>query len=116
MLGVNKKVKEANKLVLLLKLINWDRCRKYLKNVHKNDINPQGGQKAYDNLKMFKTLLLQQWHSLSDEQTEEALCVRIDFMMFTGFELNDDIPDACEISKFRNKLIQKNYKETFELR
>lgn len=89
---------------MLLKLINWEKCRNYLKNVHKNDINPQGGQKAYDNLKMFKTLLLQQWHSLSDEQTEEALSVRIDFMLFTGFELNDEIPDACTICRFRNKL------------
>lgn len=111
MLGVNKKIKETNKLVTLLKFLDWEKCRKYLKNVHKNDINPQGGQKAYDNLKMFKTLLLQQWHSLSDEQTEEVLCVRIDFMLFTGFELNDDIPDASTICRFRNKLIEKNLDE-----
>ncbi|MCK5176729.1 MAG: IS5 family transposase, partial [Candidatus Aenigmarchaeota archaeon] len=108
MLGANKKIKETNKLILLLKLIDWKKCKKYLNNIHKNDINPQGGQKAYDNLKMFKTLLLQQWHSLSDEQTEEALCVRIDFMLFTGFELNDEIPDASTICRFRNKLIEKN--------
>ena len=74
MLGVNKKVKETNKLVTLLKLLDWEECRNYLKNVHKNDINPQGGQKAYDNLKMFKTLLLQQWHSLSDEEQKKP-CV-----------------------------------------
>ena len=78
-----KKIKETNKLIGLLKLLNWDRCRKHLKSVHKNDIDPKGGQKAYDNLKMFKALLLQQWHSLSDEQLEESLCVRIDFMTFT---------------------------------
>lgn len=108
MLGANKKIKETNKLIGLLKLLNWDRCRKHLKSVHKNDIDPKGGQKAYDNLKMFKALLLQQWHSLSDEQLEESLCVRIDFMMFTGFELNDDIPDASTIGRFRNKLIEKN--------
>ena len=93
---------------MLVKLINWEKCRNYLKNIHKNDINPQGGQKAYDNLKMFKALLLQQWHSLSDEETEEALCVRIDFMLFTGFELNDETPDASTICRFRNKLIEKN--------
>ena len=108
MLGVNKKIKEKNKLLMLVKLINWEKCRNYLKNIHKNDINPQGGQKAYDNLKMFKTLLLQQWHSLSAEETEEALCVRIDFMLFTGFELNDKIPDASTICRFRNKLMEKN--------
>lgn len=111
MLGANRKLKETNKLLILLKLIDWGKCRKYLKNIHKNDINPQGGQKAYDNLQMFKTLLLQQWHSLSDEQTEEALCVRIDFMVFTGFELNGETPDATTICRFRNKLIEKNLDE-----
>jgi len=111
MLGANKKIKETNKLIILRELIDWEKCRKYLKHVHKNDIDPQGGQKAFDNLKMFKTLLLQQWHSLSDEQTEEALCVRLDFMLFTGFELNSDTPDSSTICRFRNKLIEKNLDE-----
>lgn len=48
---------------------------------------------------MFKAILLGQWHSLSD--------VRIDFIIFTGFELNDDVPDSTTLCKFRNILIHK---------
>lgn len=107
MLGANKNLKKDNKLLLLSNLIDWNKISKLLKSVHKNDINPQGGPKAYDNLKMFKAILLQQWHSLSDAELEEALGIRIDFMVFTGFELNDDIPDESTICRFRNKLIEK---------
>jgi len=57
---------------------------------------------------MFKSILLQQWHSLSDEQLVEALSVRVDFMAFTGFELADELPDASTFCRFRNKLIEKN--------
>jgi len=108
MLGAERKVKESNKLKILSELINWQKCEKYLKRVHKNDENSQGGQKAYNNLQMFKALLLQQWHSLSDEELEEALSLRIDFMVFTGFELNDEVPDSSTICRFRNKLIEQN--------
>ena len=42
------------------------------------------GQTPYDYLSLFKVLLLQQWHQLSDPKMEEALHTRIDFMWFTG--------------------------------
>ena len=107
MLGADKKLKNNNKLVKLNHLIDWSRIKKHLKKIHKNDINPKGGPKAYDNLKMFKAILLGQWHSLSDPELEEALSLRIDFMVFTGFELNDDVPDSTTLCRFRNILIHK---------
>jgi transposase, IS5 family len=107
MLGADKKLKKYNKLVKLNVLIDWSKLKKYLKEIHKNDINPRGGRKAYDNLKMFKAVLLGQWHTLSDPELEEALSVRIDFMAFTGFDLNDDIPDSTTLCRFRNILIAK---------
>jgi transposase, IS5 family len=107
MLGADKKLKKDNKLVKLNLLIDWTKVKKHLKRIHKNDINPKGGPKAYDNLKMFKAILLGQWHTLSDAELEEALCVRIDFMLFTGFELDDDIPDATTLCRYRNILIHQ---------
>jgi IS5 family transposase len=107
MLGADKKLKKHNKLIKLALLIDWSKVKKHLKNIHKNDINPKGGPKAYDNLKMFKAILLGQWHTLSDPELEEALSVRIDFMVFTGFDLNDDIPDSTTLCRFRNILIEK---------
>ncbi len=39
MIRENKKLKETDKLMLVLKLIDWSKCQKYLKNIHKNDIS-----------------------------------------------------------------------------
>lgn len=67
---------------------------------------------------MFKALLLQSWHSLSDPELEEALRVRIDFMLFTGMGIENEVPDETTICRFRNKLdllrnppIQNRFKE-----
>lgn len=107
MLGVSEKIKN-NKIIAIGKLINWNRCLNHLRKIHKSDESLMGGQVPYDRLKMFKSILLQQWHSLSDEQLVEALSVRVDFMAFTGFELSDELPDASTFCRFRNKLIERN--------
>lgn len=54
---------------------------------------------------MIKALVLQAWHSLSDRELEEALRVRMDFMVVTNLI---DAPDHTTICRFRNFLIQKN--------
>ncbi len=51
-------------------------------------------------------MLLQQWHNLSDPELDESLRVRLDFMLFTGFELLEEIPDETTICRFRNKLTE----------
>ena len=58
-------------------------------------------------LKMFKAILLGQWHNLSDPQLEDSLRVRLDFMLFTGFEMDQGFPDETTLCRFRNKLIEK---------
>jgi IS5 family transposase len=50
-------------------------------------------------------LFLQAWHSLSDRLLEEALRLRMDFMLFTGFE--DNVPDETTFCRFRNLLIHR---------
>jgi IS5 family transposase len=63
---------------------------------------------------MFKALLLQSWHSLSDAKLEEALSVRIDFMLFTGIGIEQDVPEETTICRFRNRLVSKGLdKELF---
>jgi IS5 family transposase len=59
---------------------------------------------------MFKILLIQQWHTLSDPKMEDALKTRIDFMWFTGFGLASKdflVPDETTICRFRNKLVKR---------
>ncbi len=65
MLGAKERL-EGNMLMKLHDMIDWSGIGKYLKRLHKNDVDPQGGPKGYDHLQMFKAILLQQWHSLND--------------------------------------------------
>jgi transposase, IS5 family len=95
-------------VIKLNKVLDWTGIEKRLKGIYKKDLNDQGGERPYDPLKMFKAVLLGQWYSLSDVALEESLRVRLDFMVFTGFELLDgDVPDESTLCKFRNRLIEK---------
>ncbi len=61
----------------------------------------------YSPLGMFKLMLLRQWHGLSDAQMEQALRVRFDSMVFSGFEPSfGELPDASTICRFRNRLVK----------
>ena len=62
------------------------------------------GRPSYPLVLLFKTLLLQQWYSLSDPGMEEALTDRISFRRFVGLSLADEVPDHSTISRFRAKL------------
>ncbi|RZI47724.1 transposase [Rickettsiales endosymbiont of Peranema trichophorum] len=62
------------------------------------------GPNGYDGLQLLKALILQSWYSLSDPKLEEALRVRLDFMVFTGFE--GDVPDETTFCRFRNRLMK----------
>ena len=112
LLGANERIGNRNKLMKLLKLLDWNRISKHLRGIHKNEIDPLGGPKCYNNLSMFKAILLSQWYSLSDASLEEALRVRLDFMLFTGFEIGEDVPDHTTLCRFRNKLVEKGLDET----
>jgi IS5 family transposase len=114
-IGAEERLGKKNQLLKLKSLIDWEGLRVYLKGIHKNDIHDQGGQRAYDSVKMLKALLLGQWHNLSDPKLEESLRVRLDFMLFTGFELSEVFPDETTLCRFRNKLIEKGlYKKIFK--
>ena len=100
--GVKEHLGLDNQLVKLGKLIDWNKFTPLLKNVHKEE-----GPRGYDPLKMFKSLILGQWHSLSDPGLEQSLRVRLDFLEFTGFSLGDKLPDETTFCRFRNKLIKQ---------
>ena len=57
---------------------------------------------------MFKILLLQRWYNLSDEALESALYDRISFARFAGLSLEDDVPDATTICRFRSSLAERD--------
>ena len=64
----------------------------------------KGGRPAFDQVLMFKVLILQASHSLSDERTEFLIKDRLSFMRFLGLGLSDTVPDANTIWTFREAL------------
>ena len=63
----------------------------------------RGGRPPFDHVLMFKVLILQASHSLSDERTEFLIKDRLSFMRFLGLGLADPVPDAT-IWTFREAL------------
>ena len=53
---------------------------------------------------MFKVLILQAMHSLSDERCEYLIKDRLSFMRFLGISVADAVPDANPIWTFREGL------------
>jgi transposase, IS5 family len=64
----------------------------------------KGGRPPFDHVFMFKVLVLQASHSLSDERTEFLIKDRLSFMRFLGLGLADPVPDANTIWTFREAL------------
>jgi IS5 family transposase len=109
-ISIQERLKNDSKLLKLDKLINWERLRSYLVKIHKKDFNENSdrGRKSYDKISMLKLVLLGQWNSLSDEELEYAVKVRLDFISFCGFDISDKVPDHSTICRFRNKLIERD--------
>jgi transposase, IS5 family len=64
----------------------------------------RGGRPPFDHVFMFKVLILQASHSLSDERTEFLIKDRLSFMRFLELGLADAVPDANTIWTFREAL------------
>ena len=101
-------IEPDNLLVKIESIIDWEPISELLDNsLGKRSGVLIAGTVPYDYTQMFKVLLIQQWHTLSDPKMEEALRTRIDFMWFTGFGLSSKnfvVPDETTICRFRNKL------------
>lgn len=84
----------------LSRLLDWDRFEGLLSGIHRS----AKGEASYPPLMMFKVLLLQRWHGLSDPAMEAALSDRMSFLAFAGLSLEDRTPDHSTIWRFREAL------------
>ena len=62
------------------------------------------GRKPWDDVLIFKVLVLQALYNLSDEQMEYQLRDRLSFMRFLGLGLEDAVPDATTLWLYREAL------------
>jgi IS5 family transposase len=94
----------GNPLQRLQQAIAWEQFRPVLKKVRDKQRKNNSGRKPYDEVMMFKVLLLQQLYNLSDDQSEYQIRDRISFMQFLGLDMGDAVPDAKTIWLFRDDL------------
>lgn len=59
------------------------------------------GRRPYSGACMIRALCLQTLYGLSDPALEEALCDRLSFRRFCGFDMHEMTPDATTIWRFR---------------
>ena len=114
-IAVTSRLEKVNSFLKQIdSIIDFEKLRPIL---NKNGIGTKNivGLKAYDNVLMFKVLLLQKYYNLSDKAVEEALCVNLLFMRFVGISLEDSVPDDTTVCRFRNSLLKhKLYDKLFD--
>lgn len=66
----------------------------------------KGGRPPFDPVAMFKVLVLQAQHNLSDARMEFMIRDRLSWMRFFGFDLGGTMPDENTIRHYRNRLTE----------
>jgi IS5 family transposase len=85
-------------------LVDFEMFRPELEAAVPRSNGAKGGRPPFDHVLMFKVLLLQAMHTLSDERCEYLIRDRLSFMRFLGLGLADPVPDANTIWTFREAL------------
>ena len=105
-IAITSRLEKVNSFLKELdSIIDFEQLRPIL---NKNGIAKSNvaGAPAYDNVIMFRILLLQKYYNLSDQATQDALYVNLLFIRFVGLSLEDDVPDESTICRFRNSLLK----------
>src|ERR1700682_2110676 len=95
---------KGDALERLTTVVNFELFRADLERAVPRSDGSKGGRPAFDHVLMFKVLILQASHSLSDERTEYLIRDRLSFMRFLGLTLADRVPDANSVWNFREAL------------
>jgi len=85
-------------------IVDFEMFRSDLERAVPRSDRARGGRPPYDHVLMFRVLILQSSHSLSDERTEYLIKDRLSFMRFLGLWLAQSVPDANSIWNFREAL------------
>src|SRR5437016_7738286 len=89
------------------RLVPWERFRSDIEAVvlTPDEVKKSSaGRKPVDAIVMFRMLVLQALHNLSDEQAEYQVRERLSFTRFLRLGFEDRIPDATTLWLFREKL------------
>jgi IS5 family transposase len=101
-----KKLNERDALLQLDRFVEWELFRPTLDIVRPPIAANQPGRRPYDNLLMFKGLVLQHLYNLSDEELEFQIRDRFTFMRFLGLQPEATTPDCNTFWDFRELLVK----------
>lgn len=101
-----------NTLLRLNASVNWELFRHTIRKGIRKNSKGRGGRPPYDEVLMFKVLILQRLYQLSDDQIEYQINDRLSFQRFLGLTLSSKVPDAKTIWLFREQLVQADLMES----
>jgi IS5 family transposase len=87
-------------------VIDWELFRPILSSIDPTERKSAAGRKPICRVTMFKMLILQRLHNLSDERLQYQVSDRLSFMRFLDLELAGNVPDARTVWLFREALKQ----------
>ena len=104
--------RKRDPLAALAALVPWEAFRARLQaaltehglRTAAGDRKSAAGRKPWDEVVIFKALVVQALYNLSDEQVEYQLRDRLSFMRFLGLGLEDRVPDATTLWLYREAL------------
>jgi len=105
---VTRLSKRKTSLDALNEVINWKAFLPILRKSFKHQKKHVGGRPSYDMLFMFKILVLQRIHNLSEEATECAVLERLTWHRFLGIHVGSHFPDKNTIWSYKQSLIQSD--------
>ena len=112
---LDKLTKLGDVLTQLNLIVNWNIFVPILDKAIPRTKGEKGGRPPFDNLLMFKILLIKRLYNLSHDQTEFQINDRISFMRFLGLDFGSTVPDAKTIWLYENTLAHSGAgKELFD--
>ena len=86
-------------MIKLNEIIDWENFRYTLEKIRDKERKSQAGRKPYDVILMFKVLVLQHLHHLSDDATEYQIRDRYSFCRFFGLFPRNAREENAQIKK-----------------
>jgi IS5 family transposase len=104
---VDRLAQRRTTLDRLKDMVDWEAFRPHLESALPSRGPGTGGRPAYDAVFLFRILVLQRLHDLSDEGVELAVQERLTWHRFLDIHVGSAFPDRNTIWRFRQALVNK---------
>jgi IS5 family transposase len=98
--------KDGDSLEVLAGTVAFERFRPLLAKGFGYSGGTKGGRAPFDSVAIFKVLVVQAQHNLSDARMELMIRDRLSWMRFFGFNLGGAMPDENTIRHYRNRMTE----------